>query len=506
MALTKVPFSMIDDSGIFDSIRTQRPAWYSFPRLMRKITTYNTVTSPAIKIVGFGSSVGVGATLPDAATQAPVAVFTSKFKSAIDPAGIYNITAHNYSVNGSSVSQAITALDTAVAAGDTPDICVLVYGMNDGAPAIYNAGQTYPYVYTNILQFVDKARSYGADVVLLTSPHPNTDTYTYSMPVGISQSYPTTVASPVTPEQLVPSASTSNITGDFLGTGVDITIAHRHYRVNQAMRQAATDAGIAVIDAERYWFEAVSTYGVAALFNTSETVHPNLLGHQKSYWLAINEFLESMAWQTAQEGQEPRLNGLCGVNNASPSAVLDISSPYPNSTSPTIRVRARVGVTGGDGVKASVQVWDVEQATGDLVGYGVKTTDNTPIEAYRHHYNMDGTGTIVANTRTINTIGNGTTITTINEARYNVSGAQSIITTTDNSTGAIYISARQSGIGAQRIRVEWAAYGGAVYLGTPESVGAAVVSVVSSAGLTISATMAAANTNFVFTTITTDGF
>jgi hypothetical protein len=54
-------------------IRSQKPAAYSLPRFMRVLESYRTDTRPAINIVGFGSSVGVGATLPTPSTQAPVA-------------------------------------------------------------------------------------------------------------------------------------------------------------------------------------------------------------------------------------------------------------------------------------------------------------------------------------------------------------------------------------------------------------------------------------------------
>lgn len=486
-------------------LRTQKPAWYSFPRLMRTISSYDTAVNPAINIVGFGSSVGAGATLPDPATQAPVAVFSSTLESVIDPGGIYNFVTYNDSVNGSTFSEAAAALDAAVAGGHTPDICVLVYGMNDGAPAIFNSGQTYPAVYSSIMQFVTKARGYGSDVVLMTTPHPNTDLYTYYMPDGIPQTYPTAVAAPVGPEQLVPSASTSNITADWLGTGQNITAAHRHYRVNQAMRQAATDAGIPLIDAERYWFKAVAKFGVAALYDTGETVHPNLLGHQNSYWLAIDEFLQAVGWQTGQEGQEPRLNGLVGVNNDSPEAVLDVVPPYPNGTTTPFQVRARVGATGGDGVKAATVVWKVDPSNGDLVGYAAKTTDSSLIEVYRHHYALDVTGTAVQTIDTFETYA-GTSSRVRYGAVFNVSGAQDLLLLPDNSAGTAYVNGSQSGIGRKRARVEWVSNSGVVTFGTIENVGSAVFTGPTASGLTLQVTAAAANTNLQWQIVVNTGF
>lgn len=486
-------------------LRAQKPAWYSFPRLMKKISSYDTAVNPPINIVGFGSSVGVGASLPDPATQAPVAVFASTLESVIDPGNIYNFVTYNDSVNGSTFSQSITALDAAVAAGHTPDICVLAYGMNDGAPAIFNAGQTYPGVYSYIMQFVTKARSYGADVVLITTPHPQTEIYVYEMPSVIPQTYPTYVAAPVSPSQMIPPASASNITADWLGTGENITAAHRHYRVNQAMRQAATDAGIPLIDAERYWFKAVAKFGVAALFDSGEVVHPNLLGHQNSYWLAIDEFLQAVGWQTGQEGQEPRLNGLVGVNNNSPEAAMDISPPYPDSTNPPWQVKARVGQPDGAGVKTATIVWKIDPANGDLVGYGAKSTDSALIEVYRHHYALGSTGTFVQSIDVTEQYGVSSTRTRYDES-YNVSGTLDLLLLPNNSAGSIYVNAVNNGIGIKRARVEWITSGGAVTFGTIENVGAAVFTGPTASGLTVRIAVTAANTNVTWQIVVNTGF
>jgi len=477
-------------------LRAQKPAWYSFPRLMKTISSYNTAVNPAINIVGFGSSVGVGATLPDPATQAPVAVFSSTLKSVIDPGNIYNFVTYNDCVNGSTISEAATALDAAVAAGHTPNICVLAYGMNDGAVAIFNAGQTYPSVYSSIMAFVTKARGLGADVVLMTTPHVNTDIYVYEMPSVVAQSYPTSVPAPVIPENLVPPASASNITADWLGTGQNITVAHRHYRVNQAMRQAATDAGIAVIDVERYWFKAVAKFGVADLFDPGENVHPNLLGHQNSYWLALYEFLQAMGWQTGQEGQEPRLNGLVGINNASPSATLDVVPPYPDQTNAPFKVSARVGQVDGSGVKAAAVVWKIDPANGDWVGYAAKSTDSSLLEVYRHNYILDGTGTTVQTLDVTEKYVSGSTRVRYS-AVYNQSGTISLLTLPATSTGTIYVNATNGGIGIgiQRARVEWVSTASAVTFGTIETVGAAIFTGPTATGLIAQIALVAAATN-----------
>lgn len=476
-------------------LRTQKPAAYSFPRFFRTISSYRTDLAPAINIVGYGSSVGVGATLPDAATQAPVAKFSSILKSVVDPANIFNFVTYNDSVNGSTVSQAQTALAGSIAAGHTPKICVLAYGMNDGEVAIFNSGQTYPAVYTSIMKFVTSARASGADVILMTTPHHKCSGFSYTMPGGVDQLYPTFVANPVGPEQLIPPASASNITADFLGTGVNLTASHRHLRVNQAMRQAATDAGIPLIDVERYWFKAVAKYGEDALFNPGETVHPNLLGHQNSYWLAIKEFIESLGWQTAQEGQEPRLNGLVGVNKEVPAAVVDIDLPYPDTTTPPLQVRARVGAPDANAIPASVVVWKVDPANGDLVGYAAKTTDSSQIEVYRHHYVMDGTGTVATAIEETHKFANTQFRRETTSGLFNVNGVIDLATVIDNSYGSLYVNGFQSGIGRKRIRVEWFANGGAITFGVIEAIGAGVFTGPTATGLILQVTTVAAGTN-----------
>lgn len=58
-----------------------------------------------IYIAGFGSSVGVGATLPDANSQSAVSTLTAQLRQALAPAGNFNLVASNQSVNGSIVAQ-----------------------------------------------------------------------------------------------------------------------------------------------------------------------------------------------------------------------------------------------------------------------------------------------------------------------------------------------------------------------------------------------------------------
>lgn len=482
-------------------IRSQKPAAYSFPRFMKTLESYRTDLRPAINIVGFGSSVGVGATLPTPSTQAPVAYFSSKLKATIDIGNLFNFVTYNDSVNGSTVSESLAVLTTAVSA-HTPKICVLAYGMNDSSPAIFNSGQTYPAVYTSISKFVTQARAAGSDVVLMTTPHHKVAGFTYTLPGGIAQVYPTSIAAPVGAEAMTPPASASTITGDFIGDGSSISVSHRSLRVNQAMRQAATDMGVPLIDVERYWFKAVRTYGEAALFDSGETVHPNLLGHQQSYWIAIDEFVESLARQTSQEGQEPRLNGLVGVNNSSPTAVLDVDIPYPDMTSPPLQVRARVGVTDANGVKASAVTWKVDPANGDLVGYGVSVVDSSSIECYRHHA-LVSAGTVYSKMVTESCY--VTLLKTSLGGQVNASGTVTVIAVPDNSFGTIRINGYQNGVGRRRTRVEWISNGGAISFGTADSAGAATFTGPTSSGLNIQVTCFAAGTSLNYELVSNSG-
>lgn len=486
-------------------LRAQKPAFYSLPRFFRDIQSYRHDLQPAINIVGFGSSVGNGASLPDPATQKPISVFFSTLKSAFDPGNLYNLVEFNDCVNGSTISESLTALADAVTAGHTPTICVLAYGMNDGGVAIYNAGQTYPAVYSSALRFVYDARALGADVVLMTSPHHKTSAVTYEMPVGIDQVYPTTILSPVSPAQIQPPAAQSNISADFTGSGTNITVSHRHLRVNQAIRQAATDACVPLIDVERYWFKAVEKFGESALFDVGEVLHPNLLGHQNSYWLAINEFLESMSWQTAQEGQEPRLNGAVGVNSELPTAIFDVDIPYPESSKDAMHVKARLGVVDGNGVKASAKVLAVETTTGDIVTFGVKTTDSTTIESGRLHTRIDGTGTLVSAVEWTREVVGTLVHTDTISGGYNLTGVVTIATVVNGSCGSIEVNAFQNAIGIERITCDWVATGGAITFGTPVVVGSAVLTGPTSSGLDIRVTTVSPNTNISWKIKTNSG-
>ena len=250
-----------------------------------------------LQVAGFGSSVGAGAALDDAA-QAPVSYFASQLPKAFALANVKAV-GDNRSVNGSILSQFLSDVpkgnwETYVSTGKKANVVLLAYGMNDGFPAIYNAAQPPYFFYSQLLAVVKLIKDSGAEPIIMTSPHP-LSTAGWSMPPGIDQTYPSLVKAPVAPETMIPSASTSVVMQDPLGSGILIPVSQRHFEINKLMRQAAAESGASLIDVEKYWFEAVSARGERALYGTGETVHPNLLGHQLSYQKAIDDFLAKSA-------------------------------------------------------------------------------------------------------------------------------------------------------------------------------------------------------------------
>lgn len=96
------------------------------------------------------------------------------------------------------------------------------------------------------------------------------------------------------PEDLIPPASESFITSDWLSLGHNVVGSVRHADINAMFRTIADDMDVALIDAERYWFAAVDTYGYDLLYDTGESVHPNKLGVSNSYWLALEAAVEEI--------------------------------------------------------------------------------------------------------------------------------------------------------------------------------------------------------------------
>ena len=372
----------------------------SLPRFYAKLRAYNSAIKPFLDVGGFGSSVWVGASLTDPATQAPGEVFTAALKARLDPGDMYNIRFTNYAVNGSTVSEFDAAWGAMLAAGGRCDVVLLGYGMNDGSVAQFNGGQTFgggdnTGFKGSMMRAIFRAQKAGADVVVFTTPHPTVVTSgaeSYQMPVGIPQVYPVFVASPVAPGALVPPPGESNITGDFLQNGLAITVGHRYKRINEAMRSIAIDSGCAVVDAERYWFEALQKGLIltgtmigaeARLYNAGQVNHPNLVGHQESYGRATADFIEAIAGQGVQNAAVGPINGMVGINRPAsaptPTATLDIHGVYADLATKPLSIKAQIGTPDANGIPSQVEVFLIDPASGapgtPYVQLGAKATD-----------------------------------------------------------------------------------------------------------------------------------
>jgi hypothetical protein len=290
----------LDDT--YDPLRnTAQPLRASLPQFTKTLSTYDDSVHPTVRVIDLGSSVGVGATLPDPATQAPGPRLFNQLTPVVNRLGNVTLASTNGSVNGSTIFGGLsTDYATAkTAAGGAPNLVVMAYGMNDGMPEQYHRGQTYPGVYSQGLALVQAAQNDGADVIIFTTPHPRTDIMPdSSWSLSGASSYPSVTPIPA----LTQAASVVNVTTQ---SGATVPASYRHLRVNQSLRRLAADTGAVLLDAERYWFEAVASQGLAALFNTSEYAHPNLLGHQLSYWKAIDDFVRSFSRSTVAAGAAP---------------------------------------------------------------------------------------------------------------------------------------------------------------------------------------------------------
>lgn len=270
---------------------TAQTAGASLPNFSKALRDYNDANPTPIRVITLGSSVMYGAAVEGNTLAMRL---NTKLQETFNQSGLRTINVTNGGVNGSTVA---SGLDTdyelaKTAAGGTPKLVVMGYGMNEGGFGQYHSGITYGGVYGAFRKLIARCQKDGADVVVMTTPHPNPTNYPwgYAGPTG----YPRN-SSNVAVILPAPDRASSTIVADRAGTGTANVEAHyRYIRVNQAMRQAAWDAGAAVIDTEKYWFEAVAKHGVTSLYTGNEYVHPNLLGHQESYWRGMDDFFRDL--------------------------------------------------------------------------------------------------------------------------------------------------------------------------------------------------------------------
>lgn len=530
-----------------------RYSWASLPRFFQALTGYNEATSTGIKVMGMGSSVGNGATLPDPSTQAPVAKFTEFLNDKFNKLGIINFTFVNESVDGSTINDGDLNVDTYLAANN-PDIVVLAYGMNDGGVSIYNAGQQYPACWITLKRIILKCQQAGADVVVMTTPHPLTSNTSYGqfqIAPSIGMGYPiasfssfqvhtfTAATSRITAAvagtftdpsfgfgmavgKVINVAGTANNNGDFTvasidgsgdfitvveaivdeagvtstvkrieidnelelippesasvveldglgyGPGHEIEVSYRHYRVNQAMRRAAIEMGVPVIDVEQYWFEALyRNGGDSDLFNVNEYAHPNLTGHRQSYWYGMYQFVEAMAECYAHGNQQNALLPYINVNDADGEAAAAIRELLNNTN-----------------------ILDIQKLNGD----SMMNVDSAAGIVF-------GPNEVVTEGRNVNRdIGlNATARNEFNEI-YNVGTPQDIpVSNLFSSGGFIIIMAGQGGIGVQTLIYPFVNQAGTVTIGTAmATTGAGVITSVTASGSNIRITPVAANTNIAY--------
>jgi hypothetical protein len=162
---------------------------------------------------------------------------------------------------------------------------VLAYGMNDGMPAEYHSGGTFPGVLESGRRLIAEADSDGVDSIIMTTPHPHSTRtpWGYGGPVA----YPD--------GQLIPDATlAASVVQVTSRSGATVPASYRHLRVNESLRVLAAETGSLLLDVEAFWFDAVALYGEDALFNDGEYAHPNLLGHQSSYWKVIDELVVAL--------------------------------------------------------------------------------------------------------------------------------------------------------------------------------------------------------------------
>lgn len=224
-----------------------------------------------ITLVGVGSSVGRGATLPDPEQQAPVGRFADVLQAAQPE---LTINATNLSVNGSVASEGLQVYRDQ-GRQLKPTAVVVAFGMNDGLPGAYSSGQTFPGGIAAIQTLVAEAHKDGAAVVLLTTPSPNTNRQSWDLPASLPQLYPE------------PAEDISTIDGAPFST--------RHADFNRELRSIAEQSGAVLGDAEKHWTALVVSQGEDVLFGEGEVVHPNLTGHQGSYWLALDDVMAAVS-------------------------------------------------------------------------------------------------------------------------------------------------------------------------------------------------------------------
>lgn len=446
------------------------------PVLIRALAQYRLgdPTQQPLRFGIFGSSLGNAPTLPDPATQAPGIDFFTRLMKALDPGGIFAYEVRNYSLDGSTVTNWNSPggpIDAMVASGFIPHCVYLIPGMNDFATAQYNSGQgfngfkkTFPEILLRLKQ------SIGCDVVVTTSAHPSVVNYPSlnSLQPGIPQVYPTAIPSPVSDDQLQPPASQGNVTTDFFGEGVEITVSRRYLSGNIAVRFFAYAHGCPVIDAERGWLRTlqewkVSTGSMSAaergLFNPGQINHPNIFGIGGSYHGGNARFAEQIGRQAMQSSSSLALNGCFVFNRPSnaglltgdpvDAAVVDVSPAHGDVTTSPFVIRTNTGPLDGYGSKSPEKAWRADPLNGNLVSATCVVGSKLGMPAIRA---MDYTGRLEVRDRL---------------RFYNLPSGSTLATYTlpEGMSGSFTLAAFQPGVPiSQRYRIEFSTHNGVITL------------------------------------------
>lgn len=485
----------------------------SFPRLFDAIRKYR-LGDPAqgpIKIAIHASSLGNGPTLPNPGSQAPGNDFVNRLKQAIDPSGMLTFEVRNYSADGSVVSDWIApggSISAMEAGGFTPHLVYLIPGMNDFATAQYNSGQGFQGFQVALGRLLLRLKNViGSDVLLTTSPHPavNSVPSLNSLGAGLSQVYPTAIAAPVGPDQLQPPATQGYAVGDFLKSGVTLSVSKRYLRGNQAIRCLAAVYSVPVIDAEFYWFETLEAAFlktgsmVAAeglVFNPGQNNHPNLLGIGGSYHRGNADLTSQLGQQGIQSAHQPRMTGHFGINLPGPSAVVfgpdmpgaivDIYPPHWDVVTKPFSVKTNTGPVDGYGAPSPVEAWFVSPTRGDLVSPSCILGGAIGAPAFRAKDHLGRTE--VRDRLSFYNLPSGSTLATY--------------TLPDGMAGRFTLFATHPGVAlSQRYRMEFSNNKGVIVqeTGSPYQIGADTEFSVSISGLKITATVLIAGTSMHLT-------
>lgn len=126
-------------------------------------------------------------------------------------------------------------------------------------------------------------------MLVATTPSPDTAGDDFSLPAGLPVVYPT------------PGGALRPAVADSVTTIDGQPFSARHATWNAEVRRLTANQGATLIDAAASWPAAERAHGEQVLFNVQHGtadpgrfVHPNLLGHQVSYWTAEAAFVSGI--------------------------------------------------------------------------------------------------------------------------------------------------------------------------------------------------------------------